>query len=221
MCAILALAVPPAAGDDELDRLSDRLVALRTRTQLGEPPADLRGELIGLVDEARDVALSHAHSLPDAAMRIMQGANTAALSLTAAGEDAEDMLVAGLEDIRTGVLAVAEGRPVGRDRSATELLRWLSATFGVTQRDIARLLGVAPRTVQRWLSGESTMPQAEEDRLRLLTRALNELRFAYTGPAALAWLVRDHPLAGRRPIDLLAEADGAARLLALVATARY
>ena len=50
----------------------------------------------------------------------------------------------------------------------------LLATTGVTQVDLAKLLGVAGRTVRRWMEGACTPPAVAIKELEMLARTLDE-----------------------------------------------
>ena len=50
----------------------------------------------------------------------------------------------------------------------------LLATTGLTQLDLAKLLGVASRTVRRWMQGVCTPPAVAIKELEVLARTLDE-----------------------------------------------
>ncbi len=128
-----------------------------------------------------------------------------------------------LEQMRQVFRDLDEGAAVYEDRPPKEVARWLTAAVDQPQARVAALLGVSPRTFQRWISDtDPAAPEGEElRRLRVAAAITNHLRHALTGPGVLAWFERRHSLLDdRRPADLLAEPDAAPRLTAVAASAR-
>jgi hypothetical protein len=85
---------------------------------------------------------------------------------------------------------IAEREPIGEERPADEVARWLDRTLeSVSQRRKAQLLGVSPRTYQRWISeNEPSRPSGEEERrLRITARLVNQLRHSLTAPGVVDW----------------------------------
>ena len=77
---------------------------------------------------------------------------------------------------------------------------------GLSTTDIARLVGVAERQVRNWTSGGNTPSGRNRDRLLELHYVTQALRDVYTREGAEIWLHgRKRSLAGRRPVDMLAE----------------
>jgi transcriptional regulator with XRE-family HTH domain len=77
---------------------------------------------------------------------------------------------------------------------------------GLSTADIARLVGVAERQVRNWTSGGNTPSGRNRDRLLELHYVTQALRDLYTREGAEIWLHgRKRSLAGRRPVDMLAE----------------
>lgn len=77
---------------------------------------------------------------------------------------------------------------------------------GLSTADIARLVGVAERQVRNWTSGGNTPSGRNRDRLLELHYVTQALRDIYTREGAEIWLHgRKRSLAGRRPVDMLAE----------------
>ena len=119
-----------------------------------------------------------------------------------------------LEQIRVLVAQIIEDAPYGADVSVEEVLHNLVGRLRVPQREIAELLDVAPRTLQRWLAPGATVPPgAEESRVRLVAQLVNQLRHSFTPTGVVAWFHRQHPLLEARPIDQLGDPDLHRRLL--------
>jgi hypothetical protein len=77
---------------------------------------------------------------------------------------------------------------------------------GLSAADIARIIGVAERQVRNWTSGGHTPRGRNRDRLLELHYVTQALRDVYTREGAEIWLHgRKRSLAGRRPIDMLAD----------------
>lgn len=128
-----------------------------------------------------------------------------------------------LERTRQALRDLLAERSVAQDRPAKEIARWLVEVSKVPQHQLAELLGVAPRTFQRWVSAsESAAPSGEDEiRLRTLARTVDQLRWSMTPPGVVRWLKRPHPaLKGRPPSELLDEAGAYAELPRLAAATR-
>jgi uncharacterized protein (DUF2384 family) len=77
---------------------------------------------------------------------------------------------------------------------------------GLSTADNARIVGVAERQVRNWTSGGHTPRGRNRDRLLELHYVTQALRDVYTREGAEIWLHgRKRSLAGRRPIDMLAD----------------
>jgi hypothetical protein len=77
---------------------------------------------------------------------------------------------------------------------------------GLSSADVARVVGVADRQVRNWSAGGNNPSGRNRDLLLELHYVTKQLRDVYTKEGAEIWLHgRKRSLAGRRPIDLLAE----------------
>jgi hypothetical protein len=77
---------------------------------------------------------------------------------------------------------------------------------GLSTADIARIVGVAERQVRNWTSAGNTPRGRNRDRLLELHYVTQALRDLYTPEGTEIWLHgRKRSLAGRRPVDMLAE----------------
>jgi hypothetical protein len=129
-----------------------------------------------------------------------------------------------LEQMRFLFARIAEREPIGEEQPAGEVARWLEATLpSVSQARKAALLGISPRTYQRWISERDTTSPAGEDerRLRVVARLVNQLRHSLTGPGVIEWF--EHPRAdldGASPADMLGDPEKLERLLAAAAASR-
>lgn len=122
--------------------------------------------------------------------------------------------------MRQALASILDEEPVADDRPAQHVATWLVQATDVAQTDLARVLDVAPKTLHRWVSGDSTPGADEVARLRVVARIVANLRHAYTGPGAIAWFERKHPDLKHRPADLLGTTSNYPTLLRLAARTR-
>ena len=74
----------------------------------------------------------------------------------------------------------------------------------LTTKELADLVGVQPRQVTNWASGQSLPKGARRDRLLEVDYIVKLLREVYTREGAEIWLHgRKRSLNGERPIDLM------------------
>jgi len=128
-----------------------------------------------------------------------------------------------LEQVRHLLRDIVEERDVQADRDPRAIARWLVDTVAVPQPQIATVLGVAPRTLQRWVSASGTSAPSGEElaRLSMVAAAVAHLRHSFTGPGALRWFDRPHPaLDGHAPLELLDDPANYPMLRSLAARAR-
>jgi len=103
-------------------------------------------------------------------------------------------------------VAAAGGPVLGRAVEAAQIVRSLKA-FGVTQADIARVVGVSPRSVRLWVAHEApgTPSRAHEARLQQLRQIVLVLRDALTPHGVGQWLrAPNRRLELRPPLELCA-----------------
>jgi hypothetical protein len=129
-----------------------------------------------------------------------------------------------LEQMRFLFARIADREPIGEDRPAAEVATWLDeALASVSQPKKAELLGVSPRTYQRWISDREPAHPGGEDarRLRVIARLVNQLRHSLTGPGVVDWF--EHPRAdldGRSPVAILGDPERLELLLGAAAASR-
>ena len=180
-----------------VDDVLARAAALETEVATAAGGRTLRGRLAALGAEARALAKASGETTPRAAFHLLAAAEAPA---TGAGEEA---VLDWLETLQVALLEMREEEPVADTRDIRSVVGWLIGEIGVTQEQFAAAVAVPYRTFQRWMT-TGNVPVADEARLRLVARGLNEVRFALRGPLALRWLGQPHPTAGRRaPIDLV------------------
>jgi len=125
-----------------------------------------------------------------------------------------------LEQVRQALTYILDEAPAADDRNSAQLARWLVETIDAPQRDLSVSLGVAPRTFQRWLSGETTPTGIEASKLQMVARLVANLRHSLTGPGVLWWLQRTHPSLGKPPQQLLDDPSAYPTLVRLAAQTR-
>lgn len=141
-----------------------------------------------------------------------------ALNLPTSGARREFRI--GLEQIRQALSYIIEEAPVQDDRPPGELARWLAATLNSPLREVAEVLDVNVRTLQRWVAAESVPTGSEAFRLAAVARLVNQLRHAFTSEGVLMWLREPHrDLKGQAPLTLL-DAEALPALMSLASRAR-
>jgi uncharacterized protein (DUF2384 family) len=127
-----------------------------------------------------------------------------------------------LERVRQTLRDIADEAPAADSAETKHVAQWLAETLSVPQTDIAGLLGVSTRTLQRWLSPDGPSPEgADEARVRMAARTVAHLRHVFTGPGVVRWFMRSHPgLGGRSPVELLQDPLQGPELIRLAARSR-
>ncbi|BBZ49171.1 hypothetical protein H7H82_09265 [Mycobacterium heidelbergense] len=126
-----------------------------------------------------------------------------------------------LEQFRHALRDIVENRPYADDVPTREVLTRTAEVLAAPQKTLADLLGVSVRQLQRWLAQDGASPAADDAaRIRAVGQLVNQLRHSFTGPGVVAWFYRDHPVLGRRPIDLLDDPLCYPRLLNAATAAR-
>jgi hypothetical protein len=129
-----------------------------------------------------------------------------------------------LEQLRFLFARIADREPIGEDRPAHDVARWLDVKLAsVSQPRKAELLRVSPRTYQRWVSdAESARPSGEDERrLRVVARIVNQLRHSLTGPGVVEWF--EYPradLGGATPSAVLNDPERLELLITAAAASR-
>ena len=191
--------------------------------------AETPAEVIGLVEDVADAIAAGddgaaARVNPWLWIRLQSAALRAQAALREDDPRRRRQLRLALEQMRFLFARIADREPVGEDRPANEVARWLDRTLGsVSQTTKAQLLQVSPRTYQRWISDrEPGRPSGDDERrLRVVARIVNQLRHSLTAPGVVDWF--EHPRAdldGASPSDVLADPEQLERLLGAAAASR-
>jgi hypothetical protein len=209
----------PAAVAHELGEANRRLARER------ETPASVIGLVQGVTDA---IAAGHEQEIgvvnPWLWIQVQGAALRAQSALRHEDPQRRRQLRLALEQMRFLFARIAEREPIGEDRPASEVARWLEATLpAVSQQRKAQLLHVGLRTYQRWVSDrETTTPSGDEERrLRVVARIVNQLRHSLTGPGVVEWFERPRAdLDGASPADALDDPGRLELLLAAAAASR-
>jgi antitoxin Xre/MbcA/ParS-like protein len=109
-----------------------------------------------------------------------------------------------LEQFRHALRDIVENRPYDDGAPVRDVLARAAATLDVPQKELADLLGVSVRQLQRWSAPDGSAPAAADAaRIRAVGHVVNQLRHAFTGPGVIAWFNREHPVLKQRPVELL------------------
>jgi uncharacterized protein (DUF2384 family) len=118
-------------------------------------------------------------------------------------EQRRDVRVA-LEQFRHALRDIVENQPYNDGAAIRDVLARTAETVVAPQKNLAELLGVSVRQLQRWLAADGSEPAGDDAaRIRAVAQVVNQLRHTFTGPGVLAWFYRRHPVLGERPVDLL------------------
>ena len=136
--------------------------------------------------------------------------------------EARRTLRLGLERMRHALEEIAETSTIGDDRNTKELVRWLAEIIPVPQQELAELLGVERRKLQRWLN-EGPKPEGDDAmRVTVVARIVNQLRHSYTPVGVLRWFDRPRAeLGGKKPRAILSNAERVPELIRLAAAVRH
>ncbi len=144
--------------------------------------------------------------------------------LRAANDDmARQRVRLGLERLRQALRDIVDESPTADTRPAKDVARWLVQQVSVPQTQLADLLGVSSRTLQRWVSTtDSSAPEDnDEARLRAVAQVTSHLRHVFTAPGVVRWFDRANPhLDGVAPRELLTDPLELPRLMRLASLSR-
>ncbi|HEY2715410.1 MAG TPA: hypothetical protein VGI73_04240 [Solirubrobacterales bacterium] len=191
----------------------------RTLARSAEVPEEVLGfvhDLAGTVADLDERELGPVD--PYLLIALQKAALKAQLALGEADPERRRDLRLRIEQMRHVFRDIASEEPVSDERSGKELARWLVESVHVPQLQLAELLDVDRRTLQRWISTkEAAAPTGEDERrLRVVARVVNQLRYALTPAGVIGWFKRARPeLDDRAPRSLLPEPDALPRLQAL------
>jgi len=189
--------------------------------------AETPPSVVGLVEDVADaIAEGDEHELalvnPWVWIRVQGAALRAQAALRDEDPERRRQLRLALEQMRFLFARIAEREPIGEDRPANEVARWLEGVLSsVAQPRKARLLGVSVRTYQRWISDQSLPAGEDARRLRVVSRIVNQLRHSLTGPGVVDWFEQPRAdLDDVRPAEVLDDSERLESLLAAAAASR-
>jgi hypothetical protein len=146
----------------------------------------------------------------------------AALDIEDEAERAGELEVA-LEALLDVLHDIEEGAPVREEMPSDAIVGWIKEHTGASNSELAALLGISERKLERWLSARDPASPGGDDemRVRVLGRLVNQLRHAMTGRGALRWLsIPNADLGGAAPAELLDDPAASARLFSLARATR-
>jgi hypothetical protein len=187
------------------------------------------GSIIGLIEDltdaiAADDDVAAARVNPWMWIKVQAAALRAQSALREAEPDRRRRLRLALEQLRFLFARIADREPIGEDQPVQEVALWIDSKLAsVAQPKKAELLHVSLRTYQRWVSEQdSTLPSdADERRLRIVARIVNQLRHSLTGPGVVEWFT--HPradLQGAAPSDVVDDPEKLELLISAAAASR-
>jgi uncharacterized protein (DUF2384 family) len=132
--------------------------------------------------------------------------------------DAYDKLLLNTEAVRHLVRDAIDGHVRGGEDNVgamiEQLIQWLPR---VSQSELAQLMGVSTRQLQRWATSTADPTR----RAQLVARLVAVLRRSWTPEGVVAWFYRPRPsLGGRAPVDVLSDASYEQELLLAVRQGR-
>lgn len=191
--------------------------------------AETPASVVALVEDVADaISAGDEHELavvnPWLWIRVQGAALRAQAALRDDDPQQRRRLRLALEQMRFLFARIAEREPIGEERSANEVARWLDAMLpSASQQRKADLLGIGLRTYQRWISDrQATTPTgADERRLRVVARIVNQLRHSLTGPGTIEWFEQTRAdLGGSSPAQVLDDPHRLELLLGAAAASR-
>ena len=196
-------------------------VANQRLARMAEVPGSIRELVDAVSDELIALDADAFGEDPYLLVAIERAALQAKRALDVDDEPAQRRAVRlALDELHRLCVALAEREPVAVDRDANSVARWLVDTAGLAARQLAPLVGVHERTLQRWAAEPpQSVPSGEDERrLRSVAQVVAQLRHALTAPGVLAWMAApDDELGGQSPAQRL---DDPAGLPAVLAAAR-
>lgn len=135
-------------------------------------------------------------------------------------EQRRDLRVA-LEHVRHALRDIIDGHWASEETPVHDVLDTLVTTLRVPQPELARLLGISTRQLQRWLAGDGALPSGhEEARVRMVAQLVNQLRHVYTAQGVPAWFEYKGPGMKATPFELLGDPINFPELLSAARGAR-
>jgi len=132
--------------------------------------------------------------------------------------DRFEQILLGIERIRQVIRDALDEFVGGADADRRRLMHAVTERLpGITQAELAEVLGVDPRTLRRWSNEAGPL----DHRLVIVARLVSVLRHAWTPAGVMAWFRRERrDLNGAAPIALLADPGSERMLLSAARSSR-
>lgn len=198
-----------------LDRVNDATKVLQRSREVPEAVAQLVDSFDRALHAATPMRLD---ADPYLVTSLFAGAYRAEKALRHDNSETQrrDLRIA-LEQFRQALRDIVSNRPFAADVPVREVLAGIVAKVSVPQKEIADLLAVSTRQLQRWLSKDGPEPSGDDEaRIRIVGQLVNQLWHSFTGPGVVAWFRRKHPELDVSPAQWL---DDPLRYPALVSAA--
>jgi hypothetical protein len=206
--------------------LRDLLGEVNDATKLLQRSKTVPEQVIGLIDSFESAlgaaTPSRLEADPYLTVALWAAAFRAQKALRHDNAEAQrrDVRVA-LEQFRQALRDIVENQPYNDDAPIGDVLARTVETVAAPQKTLADLLGVSVRQLQRWLAADGPQPAADDAaRIRVVGQVINQLRHSFTGPGAIAWFYRRHPVLGQPPVELLDDPLRYPQLLSAATAAR-
>lgn len=125
-----------------------------------------------------------------------------------------------LEGIRLFLNELIEEAPYSDLANIDDIMELTISQLSVPQTKYAELLGVSPRTLHRWRSGQTKPSHQDAARIRFVGKLVSKLSHYLTKPGVYAWFYHEHTQLKKRPVDLLGDPSNEYYLLSLVEAVR-
>ena len=213
--------MPTTTALDLRGLLDDAQAATAALAGSAGVPDAVEAFVAGLADVLHAEAPAAIGTDPYLASSLYAGALRALHALRLRDPRRRDELRLALEQVRQAARDGLHGAPIAAEVPVRSVLRELVAMLGVPQAELAGLLAVSTRQLQRWLAEDGPVPSGDDEhRVRAVAAVAGQLRHVLTGPGVAAWFTRRHPEIAAAPVTLLDDPLALPRLVELASALR-